>query len=87
MSKVNETLKTRQTTHGDFRENAQIMQATKDLWRMHPGWEKLDPVKREALDMIALKVGRILSGNPEVRDHWHDIAGYAVLAEERCEDG
>lgn len=35
----------------------------------------------EALDMIQHKIGRILSGNPNEPDHWHDIAGYATLVE------
>ncbi len=30
--------------------------------------------------MIAHKIGRIVSGNPNVQDHWDDIAGYAKLA-------
>jgi Domain of unknown function (DUF6378) len=83
---VKQTLKERAKTHGDFRENAHIMQATKDLWRAEPGWRRLDDVKREALDMIALKVGRVLSGGGNTKDTWHDIAGYAVLAETYCDD-
>lgn len=51
--------------------------------RGQPGWERLDPVKRQALTVIADKVARILSGDPEYADNWHDIAGYARLAEQR----
>jgi hypothetical protein len=36
-------------------------------------------MQRESLDMIAHKIARILNGNPNVHDHWHDIAGYATL--------
>lgn len=42
---------------------------------------KLTPEQCEALDMIQHKIGRILSGNPNEPDHWHDIAGYATLVE------
>lgn len=34
--------------------------------------------------MIAHKIGRILNGDPNYRDSWDDIAGYAKLAADRC---
>lgn len=46
-------------------------------------WEYLDPVKRQALTVIADKIARILSGDPNYDDNWHDIQGYAKLAEDR----
>jgi len=36
--------------------------------------------QKESLEMILLKCGRILSGDPSFADHWDDIAGYAKLA-------
>ena len=39
----------------------------------------IDPVHREALDMIASKIARILSGDATHVDHWVDIGGYAEL--------
>lgn len=80
------TLSERGSTHGDFTENGKVMQSMKALWRAHPGWDRLTPVQCEVLDMIALKVGRVLCGDPNFKDHWHDIAGYAKLAEERCKE-
>lgn len=52
-------------------------------------FDKLDPVKKQAIRAICGKMARILSpdGDPEHRDHWHDIQGYAKLAEDRCKDG
>jgi UDP-N-acetylmuramoylalanine-D-glutamate ligase len=35
----------------------------------------------EALDQISGKIARILTGNSNHIDHWHDIAGYATLVE------
>lgn len=70
-------------THGDFTDNAEIMQAIKMLMRDTRNWPNLSLVQREALEMIAHKIGRILSGNPNIQDHWDDIAGYAKLASER----
>jgi hypothetical protein len=39
--------------------------------------------QREALDMIAHKIGRILNGDPNYADSWHDLEGYARLVEQR----
>jgi len=39
----------------------------------------------EALEMIVHKIGRIVNGDPDVTDHWVDIAGYATLIAERLE--
>lgn len=80
-NQINETLSTRSTTHGDFTENSYVMQALKAYLRDHPGWEKLTNYQRESLDMICHKIGRILCGDPNFSDHWHDIAGYATLVE------
>lgn len=33
----------------------------------------------EALEMIATKEARILAGNASEKEHWRDIAGYAML--------
>jgi hypothetical protein len=48
------------------------------------GWGRLTPDKRQALTVIADKIARILNGDPEYKDNWHDIGGYAKLAEDRC---
>lgn len=42
----------------------------------------MNPVHREALDMMACKISRILSGQSGFEDHWADIEGYARLARE-----
>ena len=82
---VDQTLTSRAKTHGDFTVTADISQAQKDFFRAQDGYLKLNLEQREALDMIAGKIARILSGNPNEPDHWHDIGGYAKLAENSCE--
>ena len=67
-------------THGDFRTTADNIQRIKNVMRDTGGWARLDQVQRECLDCIAIKVGRILSGDAGAADHWDDIAGYARLA-------
>jgi hypothetical protein len=76
---VDELLDDRGKTHGDWSENARIAQATKELWRKEEGWKRLSAGQREALEMIAGKVARVLCGDLNFVDHWADIAGYAEL--------
>ena len=83
---IGDLLCERAATHGDYADNAHIMQALKRLFREQAGWLKLSDVQRESLDMIALKIGRILTGNPNERDAWRDLCGYAKLAADRIGD-
>jgi len=83
---VQETLQERGSRYGDFTDNARISQQLKSLMAGFSGWGELNYVQREALEMIAQKVARILNGDPNYRDNWHDIQGYARLAEERCNE-
>jgi uncharacterized ferritin-like protein (DUF455 family) len=84
---VEDTLNERGARYGDFTDHAKIAQSLNDTMKnAHggEGWNKLDAVKRQALTVIADKIARILNGDPEYRDNWHDIQGYAKLAEDRC---
>jgi hypothetical protein len=85
MTTTDALLADRGKTHGDYSVHANITQNTKDLWRAHTGWERLNKEQRETLDMIAHKVGRALAGNPHFADHWDDIAGYARLVSKAIE--
>lgn len=76
----------REKTHGSFERNAGISQELKSLFvREMNAFPSLTVAQREALDMIALKLSRILSGQASFRDHWDDLAGYAKLGAESCE--
>lgn len=75
-----ELLSERATTHGSFETNASIAQELKAAMRASPRWEDLSDVRKESLEFIASKIGRILSGRSDLADHWADIAGYAELA-------
>lgn len=81
-----DTLRQRGSTHGDFSHNADIAQTIKDIMRSTPNWAELPMAVREALDVIALKQSRILSGNWREPDHYHDGAGYFRLAEKAVRD-
>ena len=43
--------------------------------------------ERESLEMAQHKIARILNGNPEHVDSWHDVGGYVALVEERLVKG
>lgn len=75
----------RAQNYGKFIEGATIMQGFKQYMHMADNWRSLAPDQREALDMIMHKIGRILNGNPDIRDHWIDVSGYATLVADRLE--
>ena len=78
---IEKTLKQRQKTYGEFATHAKISQDLKNVMREH-GLYELDADQIEALEMVAHKIARVLNGNPNHRDHWDDIAGYATLVAE-----
>jgi hypothetical protein len=80
-----ELLTERGTTHGSFTDNARNGQMLRDAFRSSPKWASMPLEHREALDHIAGKLSRILSGQSNFADHWADIAGYATLAKDACD--
>lgn len=78
-------LQSRGETHGKFEDNAHNGQALRELFRASPGWASMPEIHREALDMMAGKLARILSGQSLHADHFRDLAGYATLALEACD--
>ena len=86
MSDIKETLKQRGERYGEFRKHGAISQRIKRSIRSTEKWNALDPDMQEALDMIVHKIARILNGDPNYKDSWHDIAGYATLISERLDD-
>lgn len=77
------TLQERGSRYGVFADQAAIEKRMTDDWRGAPGWERLAPDQAQALAMIAVKVARILNGDPNFHDSWHDISGYAKLVADR----
>jgi hypothetical protein len=71
-------LSEREKTHGDFEGVSELAQELKDAAYIL-GKNKLDGGQQIALDMIFLKIARIMWGDPNHADHWDDIAGYAML--------
>jgi hypothetical protein len=81
---VDATLQERGNRYGSFDRQARIVQNIKRAYGTAGSkYYDLADDQREALEMIAGKISRILNGDPNYTDSWHDIAGYARLVEER----
>ena len=80
---VNSTVVERGGRYGKFKDQAFISQRLKDCMQATVGFHNLQPDQKEALEMIQHKVARILNGDPDYADSWHDIAGYATLIDKR----
>jgi hypothetical protein len=80
---IEATLQERGNRYGQFTTHASITQAIKSVMRGTDNWARLAPDQQEALEMIAHKVGRILNGDPNYHDSWHDIVGYTKLVADR----
>jgi hypothetical protein len=76
---ISETLLERGNRYGVFSEHARITQNLKRAMQDSPNWKSLRDDQREALEMMQHKIGRILNGDPDFHDSWHDINGYVKL--------
>lgn len=89
MNQIEQVLQQRGKRYGDFTDHAAVAQALQDVMRRAGTnvcgeyWDKLSNVQKQALSVIADKIARILSGDPNYDDNWIDIQGYAKLAQDR----
>lgn len=79
--RLDNTLNERSKTYGKYEDQASFAQSLKELLRTAQGWANLTLPQRESMEMIATKQARILFGDPDHVDGWHDIAGYSTLIE------
>lgn len=78
----------RNKTHGDPHIQfacASHLKAVSAEFRTEAGLKPLPLSERESLDLILTKVSRISCGS-NARDHWLDIAGYALIAAEATDE-
>lgn len=82
---IDATLAERGDRYGAFEGHAEITQGLKDVMRNSPTskWHSLTHSQKEALEMTVHKIGRILNGDPNYADSWHDIIGYVRLVEKQ----
>lgn len=79
---IDETIKDRSGRYGLIADEAALAQQLKSTLRSRPGWARLSSLQQHVLEMIMTKIARVVNGDPNYRDNWHDIAGYATLAEQ-----
>ena len=79
------TLAERGSRYGSFIGHAHVTMQLKTVIRLalDARQKQLADDQQEALDMICHKIGRIINGDPDYADSWHDIAGYAQLVCDR----
>lgn len=80
---INETLEERGSRYGEFMDQARIAQEMKRTMRRGKSWGLMRSDQQECLDMLANKMARILNGDHDYIDSWHDIIGYTSLVEKR----
>lgn len=80
---IHQILAERGSRYGVFAHHANITQNIKTTMHACPKWHGMAPDQKEALDMIAHKIGRILNGDPNYLDSWVDIVGYTQLVIDR----
>lgn len=83
LTDIKETLEERGKNYGEFKDHASVSQRIKKAMKHSNNWEKLDDDQKEALEMVAHKVARILNGKKDLLDSWHDCIGYLKLVEDR----
>lgn len=89
MTTIAETFKDREAKYGDFDQVSDVAQHLKQTFldvRILRGQNVLSNSQKEALDMIATKIARIVCGDPNQRDSWADVAGYSTLIAESLEE-
>lgn len=82
VSNIDDTLAARGQHYGDFKKTFAVIQEIKLAMQAGDGWDHMPLERREALEMIAVKIGRLVNGDSGHADSWHDIAGYARLVED-----
>ena len=79
---INKTLEQRGELYGKFKDVAATTYALQEILRNAKNHEHMTDDLVIALDMICNKMARIVNGDPNYIDNWHDIAGYATLVEQ-----
>jgi len=80
---VEQTLNKRQQQYGNFED---VAETTEDLFQVLKGgasFVNLSKSQRMALYMICSKMARLVNGDVNHKDSWHDISGYSQLIDNK----
>ena len=67
-----------------FALSSDISQQIKSAMVQSAGYGLLTPSHREALDLIATNIGRIVADSPHLKDNWRGMIDCAALGLEAC---
>ena len=84
---TDEILQDRGKRYGNYMDQTTIsgeLRRVMDFWAKERN-TKLAHDQADSLVMIAVKISRIINGDPDYADNWRDIAGYATLVADRLE--
>ncbi len=76
---IRDTLKERGDRYGAFEDHARLCQGLKDVMKDGRSWNRCSHSQKQALEVIADKIARMLNGDPDYDDNWIDIIGYSQL--------
>lgn len=71
---LDDSLRDDVAANGEFTDTSAMAQAIKMLLRRGANWDKLPPEAKEALELAATSVARILNGDAGDARHWNTIA-------------
>jgi hypothetical protein len=79
---INKTLEQRGERYGKFKDVAGTTQQLMSIVERGANYGHLNAEQKTSLFMICNKMARIVNGDPNYIENWHDIAGYATLVEQ-----
>jgi hypothetical protein len=80
---IEDTLKERGKSYGEFIDNSTIAQELKDVVRQGKSWDFMEYDMKEAIHMILSKISRLVTGDCSHLDTWEDLQGYPKLVQDR----
>ena len=85
---INTIMEERGSSYGDFGSQAMCAQTLKQILHGHAHRHGVDlsGEQKEAIDMMATKLSRIVNGDPNKVDSWRDVEGYAKIIADRLEE-
>ena len=81
---IDETLAIRGDRYGPYEENSRLSQGMKNVLQTAKNYDIAPDWAKEAAAMVLQKLARAFNGDPLYYDNWHDIQGFAKLAEDLC---
>lgn len=87
MAEIETLLKERGSRYGNYLAQTKISSALIRVMdeALKERGKTLAPDQSDCLTMIAVKISRVINGDPDYADNWADISGYSKLVADRLE--